>query len=152
MRLYQYINELAMRKKTVISSPKYKEKSMYEQTVTLEDGLQFKFICYYFSTADIWEVTFEDENEYREKAPKRKGAAVELFAALEKVFKQFLEKALPDRFRFLADIDEKSRIKLYDLLAKKISKLGFDYKKKQSTASMVYYFKHKSLKHEDFIA
>jgi hypothetical protein len=144
MKLKQYITELSMRKSTYISSAKYKKESMYEQNIILEDGLEFKFICYYFRTADMWEIAFEDKDEMRHKIERRKGAGVELFAALEKVFKEFINTALPDKFRFSADIEEKSRVKLYELLAKRIEKMGmgFKFEKKQSSAAMIYKFKH----------
>jgi hypothetical protein len=137
-----------MKKSTTISSPRYKKESMYEQDIVLEDGLKFKFIGYYFKTAGIWEIAFEDEEERRETVRKRKGASLELFAALEKVFKQFVEKALPDKFRFSAALDEKSRVKLYDLLAKKIEKMGmgFKLKKTKSSVSAIYWFTHWSVK------
>jgi hypothetical protein len=148
MRLKNYlIQELAM-KRAKVGSPQYWPESTYIQDITLSDGQKFKFLGYYFRTADIWEVVFEDEEERRYKVEKPQGTSLELFATLEKVFKDFLEKALPDKFRFTADIDERSRVKLYDLLAKKIQKAGLGYKftKKKSVASVIYNFSHWSVK------
>ena len=136
-----------MRKATVISPAKYQKESRYEQIITLEDGLSFKFDALYFRTAEVWEVTFEDAQGNRYQSEKRKGAAIELFAALEKVFNDFIAKTLPNKFRFTADIDEKSRVKLYNTLAKKIAKkgLGYEYTTKQSPAAVIYKFKHWSV-------
>ena len=148
MKFKKYIYEVSMKKGTIIKPPKYIEEDKYKQYIILEDGLKFIFSCFYFRIADIWEVAFEDEEARRYTITKRKGAALELFAALEKVFKQFIEKTLPNKFRFTADIEEKSRVKLYDLLAKKIEKMGMGYKytKKQSSSSTIYNFKHWSIK------
>ena len=148
-RLKQYLIELAMKKGTTITPPKYKEESMYEQDIILEDGLKFKFICYFFRTSGLWEVAFEDEQEVRAKEAKRQWASIELFAALEKVFKTFIDKALPNEFHYSADLEEKSRVKLYDLLAKKIVKMGYGYKlyeRKKSSVAIIYKFRHHSYK------
>ena len=133
--------------KELEEKPIFIEKNKYEQYIILEDGLKFKFIGSYFKTAELWYVVFEDEEKRQHKANKRKGAALELFAALEKVFKQFIENTLPNKFRFMADIDEKSRIRLYDILSKKIEKMGagFKSKKKKSPAHMIYDFEHWSI-------
>jgi hypothetical protein len=147
MRLKQYINELAMKKGTIITNPKYKKESMYEQDIILEDGLKFKFICYFFRTSDLWEIAFEDENEARHKDEKRQGASIELFAAIEKVFKKFIDTALPNEFHFSSDLEEKSRVKLYDLLSKKIVKMGYGYvmyERKKTSVAIIYKFKHRS--------
>jgi len=147
MKFREYLVELAMKKGTTITPPKYKKESMYEQDIILEDGLKFKFICYFFRTSDVWEVAFEDENEVRHKEGKRKGAAIEVFAAIEKTFKTFIDMALPNEFHFSADLEEKSRVKLYDILSKKILKMGYGYKmieRKQSSVSIIYKFKHRS--------
>ena len=149
MKFKKYLTELAIKKGTTITPPKYKEESMYEQDIILEDGLKFKFICYFFRTAGIWEVAFEDEQEVRAKETKRQGAAIELFAALEKVFKTFIDKALPNEFHFSADLEEKSRVKLYDILTKKILKTGYGYElyeRKKSSVAIIYKFRHRSYK------
>ena len=121
------IDELAMSSKTIIR-PIYKPESIYDAKIILKDGLKFYFICYYFRTEELWEIAFEDEAERRYKIEQRPGASLELFAALETVFKDFINKALPNKFRFTADIEEKSRVRLYDTLAKKITKMGMGYK------------------------
>ena len=144
---YTDINELALRKAQV-GNPQYFPESTYIQDITLSDGQKFKFLGYYFKTAETWEIVFEDEQERRYRVEKPKGTSIELFAALEKCFNDFISKALPDKFRFVADIDERSRVKLYDLLAKKIQKagMGYKYKKKKSVASVIYNFYHWSVK------
>lgn len=145
MRFKQYVNELAMKKNTEISPAKVSDRE-YVQYITLEDGLRFKFIAHYFRTADLWEVIFEDSEKRAYQVGKRKGASLELFAALERVFKNFILKTLPNKFRFTADTEEKSRVKLYDLLAKKIEKTqGYKYERKKSTLAVMYTFKHWSV-------
>ena len=149
MRLKNYlIQELSM-KRAHVGSAQFFPESTYIQEITLSDGQKFKFLAYYFKTAEIWEVVFEDEKERRYRVEKPKGTSIELFAALEKTFKEFLSTALPDKFRFSADIDERSRVKLYDLLAKKVEKANMGYKlvnRKQSVASVIYNFAHWSVK------
>ena len=141
MKFKEYINELAMKKGTIIKSPFYKKESMYEQDIVLEDGLVFHFKCYYFKTAGVWEVAFEDQDEKAHQTPKRKGAAI------ENVFKNFIDTALPNEFSFRSDLEEKSRVKLYDILAKKIIKMGYGYimiDRKISSVNVIYKFRHKS--------
>ena len=150
VKFNQYINELSMKKGTHISNPLHtKVKSgtqTYNQEIILDDGLSFRFTGFYIRVAGIWNIQFSDENDNLDKAPKRKGASIELFAALEKVMMQFIEKTLPDKMEFRADLDEKSRVKLYDLLAKKIKKkYGFNYKRVTTSISVLYQFMHKSV-------
>lgn len=146
MKLKQYINELSMTKGTKISSPEYRKESIYNQRITLHDNIIFQFQGYYFKTSDIWEIDFVDENNKADISPKRKGASLELFAALEKVLDEFMNKALPNKLEFRATIDEKSRVKLYDRLAKKLaSKYGFKYNRKVTSISVLYQFIHKSV-------
>ena len=71
-----------------------------------------------------WEVYFEDESGEVGMAPKRKGAAIEIFSALEVAIRQFVASKNPAIFRFSSELGEQSRVKLYKLIAKKISKLG----------------------------
>lgn len=71
-----------------------------------------------------WEVWFEDESGDTALSPKRKGAAIELFSALEEVMKNFITEKKPVLFHFAADVTEPSRVKLYKLLAKKILKIS----------------------------
>lgn len=72
-----------------------------------------------------WEVYFEDEQGEIDIQPKRKGAAIEVFSALEVVIKKFLTSKKPPVFHFSSNVGEGSRVKLYKLLAKKISKSGY---------------------------
>jgi hypothetical protein len=146
MRFKRYIiNELSMKKGTEISPAKV-SKEVYEQTISLEDGLIFKFKAHYFRSDDMWEIVFEDEEKRTYQIGKRKGAALELFAALENVLKNFILKTLPNKFRFTADVEEKSRVKLYDLIAKKIEKTqGFKYTREKKPMAVAYTFKHWSV-------
>lgn len=71
-----------------------------------------------------WEVYFEDESGEMGMAPKRKGAAIEVFSALEVAIKEFITTKKPPIFHFSSELGEQSRVKLYKLLARKVSKLG----------------------------
>ena len=141
-----YIKELAMKKGTNIKPPKYIPDRKYEQEIILEDGLIFFFKAFYFQSADVWDIQFQDQFGAVVKSKKREGASIELFAALESVFKEFVEKTVPNRFRFGADRDEESRVKLYNMLARKIAKRGkFDHKITKSPINVNYWFKHWSV-------
>ena len=59
-----------------------------------------------------------------EITPKAKGVALKLFAAIEEFMKTFVKKYKPIAIKFSGDADEPSRIKLYNLLAKKMVKLA----------------------------
>ena len=138
MRLKQYINELAMKKGTIIKAPIYKVEDSYKQDIILSNGLKFKFVCHNFRNAfgfedGLWEVSFEDEEKRKYQVQKPEGTVLELFAALQKVLITFLSKTNPSNFRFTADVDEKSRVKLYDIIAKKLKKKGWKYSKKSTS-------------------
>jgi hypothetical protein len=155
MRFQQYISELAMSadtKMNIINNAKDK----YVVKIELRDNISFKFSCVYTSEdttyyilkkknlipklkkknlidtkweeyAFAWEVYFKDDSGSTQISPKRKGAALELFAALEVAIKEFISKKKPIIFYFSADNDEQSRMKLYRHLAKKIKKAGYKF-------------------------
>ena len=72
-----------------------------------------------------WEIMFEDSAGEYGISSKRKGAAIELFAAIEQVTKRFIKSKKPEILVFTSDIGEQSRVKLYKLLAKKIKTGGY---------------------------
>jgi hypothetical protein len=85
----------------------------------------------------VWDITFEDITGKMDKVDKGKDIALNLFAALEQVFKEFIKMKKPLIFHWMADADEKSRVRLYDLLTRKIAKNGYDT---QSSARGSYKF------------
>jgi hypothetical protein len=126
MKLKQYINkmdELAMRKGTIIDKVSFTKNETYRARITLEDGTLFKFEADIYNE-DFWDVNFQDEKGRISIQPKGKNVAIELFAALEKVFTDFISKAKPDEIQFSSSNYEKSRVKLYHMVAKKIAKKG----------------------------
>lgn len=76
----------------------------------------------------IWDIGFEDEYGNFEQVSKDRKTAIEVFAGVEESFKTFIKKYNPNIFEFAAFMSEGSRKKLYDLLAKRISKKGYDYR------------------------
>ena len=69
---------------------------------------------------NAWDIEFTDENYDQNIAPKGSATALSLFAAIEQVFAEWYTKYKPDFFFFGSLITEGSRVKLYNLLAKKI--------------------------------
>jgi hypothetical protein len=82
------------------------------------------------SAPAIWYVQFFDSAGRDELVSKDKRVGLNLFAALEVVFKEFIKTYDPLVFTFDAKIADKSRVKLYDLLARKIGKHGYDVQHK----------------------
>lgn len=97
----------------------------------------------------LWTITFEDVGGRMEMVEKPKGVALNLFAALETVMEKFIKAKKPLVFEFSAeDVGgaDTSRMRLYDLLARKISKkAGYDVKVKRGIAKF-YLFTKKGLK------
>ena len=146
MKFEEYILELSMKKGTdikIIQDTSY----AYHARITLDNGEIFKV----FTNGDYmpvwvltgedsipvkdnitdvfkWEVYFEDDMGKTELAPKEKGTSLQLFAALEQYFKDFIKKKKPDMIEFSSDKGESSRMKLYNLLSKKIQKGGYTNK------------------------
>ncbi len=93
----------------------------------------------------IWNITFEDTAARMDQVPKGKQVALNLFAALEMVFKEFINRKDPLVFQFDADIAEPSRVKLYNTLAKRIQKNGFDLDIGHANKTKLYLFMKKGL-------
>lgn len=98
----------------------------------------------------LWTITFEDVGARMEMVEKPKGVALNLFAALENVMEKFIRAKKPLVFDFSAetsvDVADTSRMKLYDLLARKIrKKAGYDVKVGRGIAKF-YLFTKKGLK------
>lgn len=75
---------------------------------------------------NTWVISFEDQNGNVDMNKKDSGVSLKLFAAINKIFVDFLNKYNPDNFNFSAKDNEKSRVKLYGTLSKSIiKKLGY---------------------------
>jgi hypothetical protein len=72
----------------------------------------------------MWEIGFEDETGGTGTTGKVGGkSAIELFAALESIIKNFMKKFVPEVIGFSGKGGSKT--KLYKLLAKKMTKAGY---------------------------
>ena len=143
MRLIHYLNkanitELAMAKKTKIKYEINNDKTIYVE-VELERDIRF-YVKILRDTADsvmsfgptltkkfgkqlpfdYWTVSFEDEKGWTSTMPKEEGVALELFAALDTIFRKFIKEKNPEVIYFSGWGE--SKVKLYTLLAKKIAK------------------------------
>jgi hypothetical protein len=129
MRLKEYLNELAMKANTKIE-PWNSGQAHGGARITLSNGEVFNF---YISPGNVelqdgtkidrFELMFTDSKSEINTSAKGKNTAVELFAALEKIVKEFIQTQKPSVIEFSpANKDEKSKQKLYVLLAKKIAK------------------------------
>ncbi len=126
MRFKQYITELAMKRKTDI---KYEGSrgSKFTANITLEDGTKFLFTALensniHTATTSDWIVQFEGSAGFGKPigAGVETTTAIQLFAALGVVFKEFVKREKPSKITFIALT--KSRIKLYDTASKRIAK------------------------------
>jgi hypothetical protein len=74
----------------------------------------------------LWELSFEDAMGRHYQVPTERGTALQVFAAVEEITRQFLKKYNPKIVTFTAEIGEASRVKLYSLLAKRIMRKGYE--------------------------
>ena len=157
MRLRNHLIELTMSKKTkiAINQRPTAVTARFSANIHLESGLTYEFLATGARDDDlldsimdpdmidpddqdwfVWEVIFalyDPEHKYgtfsREtsRIDIGKKDALQLFAAIEEVFKEFITSVNPNRFYFTSEDDDVSRIKLYNTLAKKIvQKTGYD--------------------------
>ena len=137
MRLEKYLHELSMKKGTGFEIRQNPVEFMVD--ITLENYDEYSFYAGYDSEEDSWEVEFEHSVtgiRRRKVSPK---IALELFAALEKAFTEFLKAKKPDSFSFSGSPD---KIKLYDTIATKISRKA-KYKleiENDPTGGLIYFF------------
>lgn len=152
MRLRRYLIELAAKKAIV----KIKRATSDEFiTIIRTDAGDFEFIAaesgYNFLTNRfskdvdefrefdnrirnanlvVWSIAFLDPKGETVVTPKERGISLQVFAGVEESFKLFFKKYRFDILDFTSFKSEFSKIKLYDLLAKRISKQGYSYYKK----------------------
>lgn len=74
----------------------------------------------------IWEISFEDAMGRHYKVTTERGTALQVFAAVEEITKQFIKKYKPKLVTFSAEVGEASRVKLYKLLARKITQKAYE--------------------------
>lgn len=149
MRLELYINELKQTSKDVETKITTNSSSVFEAKIWIgyvEDGEdyehEFEFSAVYNTNhalksdfeevADLledkghkgsWEIVFVDE-EGDEVNPKERGIALKLFAAIIQMVEKLIKSKKPDSVFFTAKSNEPTKIKLYELLARKMVKLG----------------------------
>jgi len=86
-------------------------------------------------------ITFEDDRGNTLISKKDKGVAIQLFAAIESIVSEFVKSEKPILINFSGNSKEKSKLKLYSLLAKKIAKSGYTLQTKDNHV-IKYYFDH----------
>lgn len=121
MKLKQYLYELAMKKGTVIKKAKKKDQ-YYNAEITLSTGDKWYYNASNDFGEDNWGIVFYAPSLSSGIKGEKTKVALETFAAVEKMTKDFLKEFKPKRFYFTAS--GSSRIKLYNTLAKKILKDG----------------------------
>jgi hypothetical protein len=142
MRLQTYLLELAMKKGTQIEYES-NTPSGIEVKITLE-RVMFKMMMWRLIADNgarfvpdrksankinkiqggkpfhYWAIYFSDEEGRMITISREKGVAIELFAAIEKIFRKFIQDKKPEAIKFSGSSE--SKFKLYTLLAKKITK------------------------------
>ena len=121
MKLKQYLTELAMKSGTIINVKK-KRGFHYNAKIDLEDGTQWFFNAVNNDPRDedSWDISFYQSGMEEVKDKRKSG--LQLFAAVEKLVRDFLKWGKPEYFYFTGT--GASRIKLYETLAKRILKDG----------------------------
>lgn len=145
MRLTRYLNEMTMKSKDVNIEKAKSSSKKYSQIINIENT-KFTFRAVLETVGDLaydfkyeypfltkyapddehaWYVDFIDEEGGIKQVQRGKDIALKLFAALTKVIEDFIKSKKPDAFLFSADESEQSRVKLYNLIAKKITRFGY---------------------------
>jgi len=125
LKLEEYITELAMKSDTKIDVKR--QKGMYfNAKITLENGVQWFFNATNEMDDDEWDIAFYSASGHDPLTGNKNQMGLQTFAAVEKLVIDFIEAEDPEEFHFSAT--GKSRVKLYNTLAKKILKSG-KYKK-----------------------
>lgn len=138
----RYLTELSMKREATLDVDTNSE-NQYKIKIKLEDGEIFWFICNREGKKkgfETWEIVFLDKNNNAKMAPKSKGTALQLFAALPKVVEMFIKAKQPTTFYFTADPFETSRVKLYTRLAKRIAKHGYSLSRPTLNGVKVFLF------------
>ena len=121
LKLEEYITELAMKSDTDIDLG-HKKGDYFNAKITLGSG----DIWYFNATNDMgdgdWSIVFYAPSMSPGIRGDKNKVALETFAAVEKLVKDFIDKEKPERFHFTGT--GTSRVKLYNTLAKKILKSG----------------------------
>lgn len=126
MRLKEYLNELSMKSDTQLEVKK--GKNYVDAGITTTAGDEFNLTIdkgswiFYDRDVEEWEIAFTDDTGTIKTSPKSPKTAIELFAAIEKVVKDFIIKYKPEAIRF-SGLGE-SKDKLYSMLSKRIVKSG----------------------------
>lgn len=129
MRLKQYLTELSA--KNVQVEVIQADNKAFVTYIKTNPELRYKKHTFEFHARKIkgwWEIYFEDERGNTEQVVRDSKTALEVFAGVEKSFKIFIKKYNPSIFEFSSFVNERSRRKLYELLARRIEKKVYDYK------------------------
>ena len=122
MKLKKYMTELAMKSNTKLDVKSQKGRH-FNAKISLKNGTQWFFSAENEMGEGDWNIAFWESDIYSSSSiPDKHKVGLQLFAAVEKLTKDFLKSEKPERFRFSAT--GVSRIKLYETLAKKILKDG----------------------------
>ena len=120
MKLKSYLNELSMKAKTNIEVHKSLGRE-YNAKITLSDGTTWLYNAVDYEGSGTFDIVFYAPSDSKSIPSGNKNkVALETFAAIEKITMDFIKYEDPDYITFNAH--GKSKVKLYDLLAKKIVK------------------------------
>jgi len=136
MRLKRYLIELSMKAKTQIDRVK-KVGEYYNAEITLSDGTTWLYNAESYDRGKTFIIVFYERFDKPNKLDDKHKVALETFAAVEQLTKEFIQWQKPREFSFTSVVG--SRSKLYDLLAKRIIKSGKYTMEKNSIAGGVQY-------------
>ena len=146
MKFKKYLTELSMQADTQIE--KHNIGRELEYRITLAAGPIFKLYIgpekSHLKTGEEIErhgIAFTDNRGNTLMSPKDKGVSIQLFAAIQSIVSEFVKSEKPILINFSGNSKEKSKLKLYSLLAKKIEKSGYTLQTKDNHVTK-YYFDH----------
>jgi hypothetical protein len=100
------------------NTTRYLLEMKFNISLNIDEPKEDKLIQY-------WDISFKDAMGKENIAPKEKGIAIRLFAALEEQISKLIKQHKPDVFRFRVSDHSDSRYKLYKTIANKISKTPY---------------------------
>jgi hypothetical protein len=166
-KIDKFLNELAMKASTQITYYKNTSK-LFAARIHLEGGRFFIFEAekineyefdkeygdgmpeelvfdedgnYFGNRSIIWDIVFTDEEGDIEQKQTDRRVALQLFAALQEVFKEFIKRKNPKLFCMAAANYEPSRVKLYKTIVKKIKGYSVSTKNYKDYGFLIWFFK-----------
>jgi hypothetical protein len=107
---------------------------------TTKDNIRYRVTIFNYRS---WEIIFS-RDEDNEVGITNTGDSVRIFSTVAKIVEEFIKERQPEKIQFSSKTKEPTRIKLYNMLAKKLAdKYGYDVKNETEYDEYWYYLTKK---------